>query len=418
MDIKEKREYCLNCMGAPCKKIGCPLQNNIPEFIHEEDDEKAFEILSKTTVLPAICGRVCPHTKQCQGICTRNFSGKSVSIGEIEAYLGDKAIENGYKYKKEDSINKSVAVVGGGPSGLTCAAFLAMKGVNVTIYEKNEKLGGLLYYGIPDFRLDRKIVENTISKILELGIEVKCNMEFGKDFSIDELTKKYNSVYLALGANEPNYSLKGDNVLSANKLLEDINKNYEIPNFENKKVVVSGGGNVAMDAARTLKRLGADVIVVYRRDFEQMPAEDDEIEAAKKEKIDFLVKTNILEVYSGSSNNSSNSNKNKIKCVKTELIEKEDSNRLVPVNIDGSDFEIDADYVVLATGSRTNQKLLKEQGLELDEYGYTKVNDNMQTSIKNVYAGGDLVGTKATVAWSARNGRDAAEYILENITKI
>lgn len=408
MDLKEKRDYCLNCMGAPCKKLGCPLQNDIPDFIHEEDDEKAFEILSKTTVLSPICGRVCPHTKQCQGICTRNFSGESVSIGEIEAYIGDKAIEKGFNYKKVDSINKNVAVVGSGPSGLTCAAFLAMKGVQVTIYEKNEKLGGLLNYGIPDFRLDRRIVENTIQKILDLGIEVKCNSELGKDFSLNELTKKYNSVYLAIGANEPNYSLKGQNVLSANKLLEDINKNIEIPNFKNKKVVVSGGGNVAMDAARTLKRLGAKVTVIYRRDFEQMPAELKEIEIAKEEKIEFLVKTNILNVLSD----------NKIKCIKTELVNKKDSNRLVPVNIENSEFEYDADFVVLATGSKTNEKLLREQGLELNEYGYTKVNDKMQTSIKNVFAGGDLVGTKATVAWSARNGRDAAEYIFENITKI
>ena len=408
MDLKDKRDYCLNCLGAPCKKIGCPLQNNIPDFIHEEDDEKAFNILSKTTVLPAICGRVCPHTKQCQGICTRNFSGESVSIGEIEAYIGDKAIQNGYKYKKEKPINKSVAVVGAGPSGLTCAAFLAMKGVQVTIYEKNEKLGGLLTYGIPDFRLDRRIVEDTIDKILDLGIEVKCNMELGKDFSLNELTKKYNCVYLAIGANEANFSLSGENVLSANKLLEDINKNIEIPSFNEKRVVVSGGGNVAMDAARTLKRLGADVTVIYRRDFEQMPAENIEIKTAKEEGIKFLVKTNILEVISNK----------KIKCIKTNLVEKDDSNRLIPVNIEGSEFEVEADYVVLATGSRTNEKILKEQGLELDINGYTKVNDKMQTSIDNVYAGGDVIGTKATVAWSARNGRDAACKIFENITKI
>ena len=408
MDLEEKRNYCLNCESRPCKNKGCPLQNDIPDFIHEEDDIKAIEVLMKTTVLSAICGRVCPHSSQCQGSCVRGIKGESVHIGEIEAMLGDKFLNSDMKYPKQESNGKKVAIVGGGPSGLTCAAFLAMSGCEVTIYEKYNKLGGLLRHGIPEFRLDREVIDKSIEKILNLGIQVEYNSELGKDVELKDLSEKYDAIYLAIGANEPNITLDGENVLSGNKLLENINlkaEGYEveIPDFTGKNVAVSGGGNVAMDSARTLKKLGAIVSVVYRRAEEQMPAEKKEIEDAKKDGVIFEFQTNILERIDST----------KAKCIRTELVKKEGFDRLVPVNIKGSEFIADFDYIVLATGSKTEENILKSQGLEFDKYGYTKVNDNMQTNFENVFAGGDLVGEKATVAWAARNGRNAANKILE-----
>lgn len=423
--IEEIRKYCLNCVNKLCSNKGCPLENDIPAFIHEEDTKKAFETLCNTTVLPAICGKICPHTKQCQGSCVRGIKGKSVSIGEMESYIGDISLKNNYPIPKdidERLQNKKVAIIGSGPAGLTCAAFLAKKGVQVKIYEKHSKLGGLLIYGIPDFRLDRKVVQATINKILDLGIECETNKELGKDINLKELTKEYDAVCLSIGANEPNITLEGDNVLSGNKLLEDINvelnnknmnminneKTSNIPNFKGKKVAVSGGGNVAMDSARTLVKLGADVTVIYRRAEEQMPAEKIEIHEAKEEGVKFLFLNNIVSV---------DSKNNKIECIKTKLIQKEGETRLSPVDIEGSNYKIDMDYVILATGSKANTKLIEKEKIQTDKYGCAKVDDNYKTSINKVYAIGDLIGNKATVAFAARSGRNAAESIIKELLK-
>lgn len=417
--IDEIRNYCLNCVNKPCSNKGCPLGNDIPAFIHQVDTKKAFKILCETTVLPALCGKICPHTKQCEGSCIRGIKGESVSIGEMERYIGEESLKNNYPIPKEIDErlqNKKVAVIGSGPAGLTCSAFLAKKGVQVTIYEKHSKLGGILVYGIPDFRLDREDVQKTINKILDLGIEFETNKELGSDINLQELTKKYDAVCLAIGANEPNITLKGDNVLSGNKLLEDINsklnddKNIEsnIPNFKGKKVAVSGGGNVAMDASRTLVKFGADVTVIYRRAEEQMPAEKKEIQEAKEEGVKFLFLNNIVSV---------DSKNNKIECIKTELVQKEGESRLSPVDIQGSNYNMDMDYVILATGSKANTKLIEKEGIETDKYGCAKVDDDYKTSISNVYAVGDLIGNKATVAFAARSGRNAAEKIIEGLLK-
>lgn len=406
--IEEIRSYCLNCKNSQCRIKGCPLGNCIPEFIHEVDSKKEYEILCNTTVLPAICGRICPHEKQCEGSCIRGIKGEPVSIGAMEAYIGDLSIENNYELSievDERAKDKRVAVIGSGPAGLTCAAFLARRGVKVTIYEKHDKLGGLLTHGIPDFRLPREVVEKTIEKILDLGVEVKLNQELGRDFEIEDLAKKYDAVFVSIGANIPaKMNVEGENlncVYGGNYLLE-YNKH---PNYTGKKVAIIGGGNVAMDSARTIKKLGAsEVYVIYRRAEEQMPAEKKEIADAKKEGIEFLFQTNTVKILG-------KEKVEKLECIKTELVKKEGENRLSPVNIEGSNFILDMDYVVMATGSKPENNIIEK--FERNEYGYIKIDENMQTSISKVFAGGDIVGQKATVAWAARSGRDAAEKILK-----
>ena len=264
-EIEEKVNHCLNCKIKPCSVKGCPLNNNIPEFIKAVKEEKykeAYKILSETTILPGVCGKICPHTKQCQGSCVRGIKGEPVSIGDIESFVFQKAVEQGYSLKdvikKEETpelTNKKVAIVGGGPAGLTCAAFLAKDGVDVTIYEKYNYLGGLLVHGIPEFRLSKQTVKETVDKILDLGIKVEYNQELGKNLKLEKLEQNYDAIFLSIGANKPaKMGVKGESlegVYGGNELLE-----YNThPDYEGKIVSVIGGGNVAMDCSRTIKRL-------------------------------------------------------------------------------------------------------------------------------------------------------------------
>ena len=422
-EIKKKVNYCLNCKIKPCSVKGCPLENNIPDFIRavkEENYKQAYEILSKTTVLPGICGKICPHMKQCQGSCIRGIKGEPVNIGDIENFIFEKAEEENYSLKdairsNQDKINekenirlsnKKVAIIGGGPAGLTCAAFLAKDGVNVTIYEKYEYLGGLLMHGIPEFRLPKTRVQETVNRILELGIEVKYNQELGKNLKLDELEKKYDAIFISIGANKSaKMGVKGEKlegVYGGNELLE-----YNIhPDYTGKIVSVIGGGNVAMDCSRTIKRLGAkEVNVIYRRAEEQMPAEKKEMADAKEEGINFLFQNNIVEIKG--------ENKvEKLELIKTKLVQKEGETRLIPVNIEKSNYEIKTDYVVMALGSNVSDEVL-DLGLTLDKWGNVMVNQKFQTSNSKIFAGGDLAGCKGTVAWAARSGRDAAKSIKD-----
>ena len=425
-DVNELAEYCLNCKVKPCQS-GCPLGNDIPEFIKNVKDgnfEQAYKILSKTTVLESVCGRICPHMSQCMGKCVRGIKSNPVSIGDLEAFVGDIALQNNYKMDDSniEKNGKKVAVIGSGPAGLTCSAFLARNGFDVTIYEKKDKLGGLLRYGIPEFRLSKDILDNVINKILSLGIKVELNKELGTDVLLEDLTKKYDFVFISVGANIPwKMGVEGEELLGVyggNSLLE-----YNLhPNYLGKSVAVIGGGNVAMDCARTINKMGAKkVTVIYRRAEEQMPAERKEIEDAKKEGIEFLFQTNIIKIIGEKINSEEiqdykcktnvESEIKKIECIKTKLIQKTGETRLSPVNIENSNFQLDMDFVVMAIGSMPEEKIINNLGLECNEKGYIKVNEKYETTMKNVFAGGDIIGTKATVAWAAKTGRSVAEYI-------
>ena len=410
-EIKEKSNYCLNCPVKPCSNKGCPLGNNIPGFIKaikEEDYKKAYEILSETTVLESVCGRICPHTKQCEGSCVRGIKSTPVSIGNLEAFVGDIAIKENYKIIKEipNNKNRKIAIVGGGPSGLTAAAFLLKNGYTVTLYEKYDYLGGLLVHGIPEFRLPKQIVKETVQKIIDLGLQVKYNQELGRNLSLEQLEEKYDAVYLAFGANvTTKMGVEGEElqgVFGGNQLLEK--KNH--PNYKNKKVAVVGGGNVAMDCARTIKRLGAqEVKVIYRRAEEQMPAENKEIQEAKEEGIEFLFQNNIMKILG-------NDKVEKVELIKTELVQKEGEDRKIPVNIPDSNYIIDIDYIIMALGSKP-EDFVNNLDLQLNKWGYIQIDENNKTSNPKVFAGGDIAGAKGTVAWAARSGRDTANSIME-----
>ncbi len=413
--IEQKANYCLNCKVKPCSQKGCPLNNNIPDFIQalkKEEYLEAYKILSETTVLPGVCGRICPHEKQCQGSCVRGIKGEPVSIGELEAYVFDKVHELGYNlsdcYEKKEKTNKKVAIIGGGPAGLTCAGFLAKEGINVTIYDKYDYLGGLLVFGIPEFRLPKEIVKTTVKDILDLGIEVKYNKELGKDFELKDIENQYDAIFLSIGANVSSKmgvegeELKG--VYGGNELLE-----YNLhPEYTNKKVIVVGGGNVAMDCARTINKLGAkEVTVVYRRAEEQMPAERKEILDAKNEGIKFAFQNNIVKIIG-------QDKVEKVELIKTDLIKKEGESRLVPVNIENSNYQVDVDYIVMALGAKP-QEYVKDLGLKLNKWGNIEVNDEYKTSNPKIYSGGDLAGMKGTVAWAAKSGRETAKNIIKSI---
>lgn len=413
--IKEKSNSCLNCKIKPCSVKGCPLNNDIPAFIKcikEENYKEAYKILSKTTVLPGVCGRICPHTKQCQGSCIRGIKGEPVSIGKLEAYAYDMATKEGmtllYCYKEEmeqnKNNNKKVAIIGGGPAGLTCSAFLAKAGIKVTIYEKYDYLGGLLVHGIPEFRLSKDIVNKTIQMILDLGVEVKYKQELGKNLNLKDLEKEYDAIFLSFGANiSSKMGVEGENlngVYGGNELLEH---NLH-PNYEGKIACVVGGGNVAMDCARTIKKLGAkEVKVIYRRSREEMPAEDKEVEDAISEGIEFLYQNNIVKIIG-------DEKVEQIELIKTELVQKEGENRKVPVNIENSNYIIDADYVIMALGSGP-ENIVEDLDLTLTKWCNIMVDEKFQTSNPKIFAGGDLAGAKGTVAWAARSGRDAASAI-------
>ena len=410
----EKANYCLNCPTKPCKE-GCPLGNDIPSFIKkvkEGNYREAYNILLETTVLQPVCGKICPHMKQCRGKCVRGIKGEPVEIGELEAFVGEMAIQNKWGIPKVEELSgKKIAIIGGGPAGITAAAFLRRKGHEITIYEKHNELGGLLAHGIPEFRLPRYILKQTIEKVLNLGIDVKYNCSLGKDITLDELKKEYDAILLTIGANiSSKMGIQGeelDGVYGGNELLE----NNKHPNYEGKIVVVNGGGNTAMDTSRTINKMGAKkVYVVYRRAREQMPAEQKEIDEAISEGVEFLFQNNIVKIIGDKC-------VEKIECIKTELIKVEGENRLKPVNIEGSNYEIPVDYVVMAIGSKPEEAVLSSLDLKRNKWGYIETDENNRTSDEKVFCAGDISGETSTVAWAARSGKNAAENIDRYISE-
>ena len=409
-EVLNKASECFGCPTKPCQK-GCPLENDTTGFISlvkEEKYKEAFNLLAETTVWMPICGRVCPHTKQCQGKCIRAIKFDAVEIGKIEAFIGDLALENDWKLPtaKEEKDYK-VAIVGGGPAGLTCAQFLRRKGIQVTIFEKYNVLGGILNYGIPQFRLDKVMLDKWINKILESGIKVEYGKELGNNLQLAELEKNFDAVYLAFGANiSTKMGIPGEDfngVYGGNEYLE----NGIILDLKGKSVVVSGGGNVAMDVSRTVKRQGAEhVYVVYRRSEKEMPAEQKEIDEAREDGVEFLFQNNILKV-----NGNDEGKVKSIECIKTELVQKEGDTRLSPVNIEGSNYELKCDYVIMAIGSKPEDSVVSKLGLELDRKGRIVVDENGRTSKPNVFAGGDIAENMGTVAYAAKSGRKVAEII-------
>jgi len=425
----DEANRCLNCKNPPCVK-GCPVNIDIPGFItkiKEKDINKAYDVISDYSIFPSICGRVCPQEKQCEAVCVRAKNGDPVGIGRLERYVADYVYENKRENKiiKEEANNIKVAVVGAGPAGLTCASELARKGYSVTVYEALHAAGGVLAYGIPEFRLPKKILASEVEKLKNLGVEIITNAIIGKSLTIDDLfSDGYKAIYLGTGAGLPKFmKIPGENangVFSANEFLTRINlmkaykQEYDTPIYKANKIAVVGGGNVAMDAARCAKRLGAnEVYIIYRRSEKEMPARIEEVHHAKEEEIKFMMLTNPIEIVA---------EKGKvvgIKCIKMELKEADASGRMRPVEVRDSEFIIEVDAVIMALGNYPNPLLTKAtENLDTDSRGCLIVDENYQTSKKGVFAGGDAVTGTATIISAMGAGKIAANNIDKYIKSL
>ncbi len=428
-EAMEEAARCINCKNAQCMK-GCPVSINIPGFIEQVklgNFEKAYEIISESSALPAVCGRVCPQESQCEGKCIRGIKGEPVSIGKLERFVADWARENGITPKvTADKKNKKVAVIGSGPAGLTCAGDLAKMGYDVTIFEALHEAGGVLVYGIPEFRLPKDaVVKKEIENVKALGVKIETNCIIGKSVTIDELMEKegFDAVFIGSGAGLPKFmgipGEQANGVFSANEyltrsnLMKAFNEDSDTPIMRGKKVAVVGGGNVAMDAARTALRLGAEVHIVYRRSEEELPARVEEVHHAKEEGIIFDLLTNPVEILEDENNWVKG-----IKCVKMELGEPDASGRRSPVVIEGSEFVIDVDTVIMSLGTSPNPLISSTtEGLEVNKRKCIVADEEHgQTSKPGVFAGGDAVTGAATVILAMGAGKTAAKGIDEYLS--
>lgn len=428
MAVNEAKR-CLNCKNKPCRSK-CPVAIDIPAFIERvaaEDMEGAFEIISRSSALPAVCGRVCPQETQCESTCVRKIKGESVAIGRLERFVSDYHREHcGEPPKKPESNGHRVAVVGAGPSGLTAAGDLARLGYDVTVFEALHTAGGVLVYGIPEFRLPKDIVRKEIDNLRHLGVKIETNMVIGKIITVDELFESgFEAVYIAGGAGLPRFmgipgeDLKG--VYSANEYLTRVNlmkaykENSKTPIKKSRRVAIVGGGNVAMDAARCAMRIGAEeVYIVYRRGMEELPARQEEVEHAKEEGIVFKTLTNPVEILGDDNGFVSG-----IRCVEMELGEPDESGRRRPVEKQGSEFDIELDTVIMSIGTSPNPLIRKTTpGLETNRRGCIVTDgESGKTTREGVYAGGDAVTGAATVILAMGAGKSAAQAIDEYIRK-
>lgn len=427
-DAIYEAQRCLHCKHQPCVS-GCPVNIHIPDFIEKVKDgdfEGAYQVISLTSSLPAVCGRVCPQENQCEKHCVRGIKHEAVGIGRLERFVADYHREHTQeKPVKPQSNGHKVAIVGAGPSGLTCAGDLAKKGYEVTIFEALHEAGGVLMYGIPEFRLPKDIVRKEIENLKALGVNIVTNFVVGRSDTIDALMEEdgYEAVFVGSGAGLPRFmNLEGENlkgVFSANEFLTRINlmKAYKedsnTPIYHPKKCVVVGGGNVAMDAARCARRLGAEVHIVYRRSMEELPARKEEVEHAQEEGIIFDLLNNPVKVIGDDQGWVSH-----VECIKMELGEPDASGRRRPIPVEGSEFQIEADCMIMAIGTSPNPLIRSTTpGLEVNRRGCLVVDENEMTTKDGVYAGGDAVTGAATVISAMGAGKKAASSIDEYLTK-
>ncbi|MBR1852360.1 MAG: NADPH-dependent glutamate synthase [Lachnospiraceae bacterium] len=428
-EAMEEATRCINCKNAQCIK-GCPVAINIPAFIEQVkngDIEKAYQVISESSALPAVCGRVCPQESQCEGKCIRGIKGEPISIGKLERFVADWARENGIKPEgAKEKKGKKVAVIGSGPAGLTCAGDLAKLGYDVTIFEALHEAGGVLVYGIPEFRLPKEdVVAKEIENVKSLGVKIETNVVIGKSTTIDELMDEegFDAVFIGSGAGLPKFmGIPGENangVFSANEyltrsnLMKAFDENSNTPIMRGKKVAVVGGGNVAMDAARTALRLGAEVHIVYRRSEEELPARVEEVHHAKEEGIIFDLLTNPTEILSDEKGWVTG-----MTCIRMELGAPDDSGRRRPVEIPDSAFTMEVDTVIMALGTSPNPLISSTtEGLETNKWKCIVADEaNGKTTKEGVYAGGDAVTGAATVILAMGAGKAAAKGIDEYLS--
>ena len=425
-EAMEEASRCINCKNAKCMQ-GCPVSINIPAFVHEVKEgnfEKAYQIISESSALPAICGRVCPQESQCEGKCIRGIKGEAISIGKLERFVADWARENGIRPAAPAEKNgKKVAVIGSGPSGLTCAGDLAKLGYDVTIFEALHEAGGVLVYGIPEFRLPKlDVVAKEVENVKALGVKIETNVIIGRSITIDELMDEegFEAVFIGSGAGLPMFmgipgeTAKGvfsaNEYLTRNNLMKAFREDYDTPIVHGKKVAVVGGGNVAMDAARTALRLGAEVHIVYRRSEAELPARAEEVHHAKEEGIIFDLLTNPTEILVDENDAVAG-----MKCIRMELGEPDASGRRRPVEIPGSEFVLDVDTVIMSLGTSPNPLMSSTTiGLDVNKRKCIIADEETgKTSKDGVYAGGDAVTGAATVILAMGAGKAAAKGIHE-----
>ena len=428
-EAMEEASRCINCKNAKCIQ-GCPVSINIPAFVKAVKEGKiteAADIIAESSALPAICGRVCPQETQCEGKCIRGIKGDPISIGKLERFVADYSREHGYVPKKPETTNgKKVAIIGSGPAGLTCAGDLAKLGYEVTIFEALHEPGGVLTYGIPEFRLPKdEVVQKEIDNVRKLGVKIECNVVIGKSVTIDQLMEEegFEAVFIGSGAGLPKFmGIPGENAvgvfsanefLTRNNLMKAFRDDYDTPIFRGTKVAVVGGGNVAMDAARTALRLGATTYIVYRRSEAELPARVEEVHHAKEEGIIFHLLTNPTEILEDEKGWVKG-----MKCVRMELGEPDASGRRLPVVIPDSEFTLDVDTVIMALGTSPNPLISSTtEGLEINKWKcIVAEEDNGQTSKNGVFAGGDAVTGAATVILAMEAGKAGAKGIHEYLS--
>ena len=428
-EAMEEASRCINCKNAKCIQ-GCPVSINIPAFVKAVKEGKiteAADIIAESSALPAICGRVCPQETQCEGKCIRGIKGDPISIGKLERFVADYSREHGYVPKKPETTNgKKVAIIGSGPAGLTCAGDLAKLGYEVTIFEALHEPGGVLTYGIPEFRLPKdEVVQKEIDNVRKLGVKIECNVVIGKSVTIDQLMEEegFEAVFIGSGAGLPKFmGIPGENAvgvfsanefLTRNNLMKAFRDDYDTPIFRGTKVAVVGGGNVAMDAARTALRLGATTYIVYRRSEAELPARVEEVHHAKEEGIIFHLLTNPTEILEDEKGWVKG-----MKCVRMELGEPDASGRRRPVVIPDSEFTLDVDTVIMALGTSPNPLISSTtEGLETNKWKcIVAEEDNGQTSKEGVFAGGDAVTGAATVILAMEAGKAGAKGIHEYLS--